>query len=49
MIQVKDIKIGTGLPKICVPIVETTQEQILNCAQEIDREVVDLVEWRADF
>lgn len=49
MIQVKDVKIGTGLPKICVPIVETTQEQILNCAQEIDREVVDLVEWRADF
>lgn len=49
MIQVKDVKIGTGLPKICVPIVETTQEQILNQAQEIDREVVDLVEWRADF
>lgn len=49
MIQVKDVKIGTGLPKICVPIVETTQEQILNQAQEIAREPVDLAEWRADF
>ena len=49
MIQVKNVKIGAGLPKICVPIVETTQEQILNQAQEIDRGLVDLVEWRADF
>lgn len=49
MVQVKDLKIGTGMPKVCVPIVEVTQEQILNQAQEIDREVVDFVEWRVDF
>lgn len=49
MVQVKDLKIGIGMPKICVPIVETTQEQILNQAQNIDRDVVDFVEWRVDF
>jgi len=37
------------MPKICVPIVEMSQEQILNQAQKIEQDVVDLVEWRADY
>lgn len=49
MVQVKDLEIGNGIPKICVPIVEQTQEQILNKAQEMSGDVVDLVEWRVDF
>lgn len=49
MVQVKDLKIGSGMPKICVPIVEETQEKILSQAQNIEQDVVDLVEWRADF
>ena len=49
MVQVKEIEIGTGIPKICVPVVEKTQEEILNQAQNIPREYVDLVEWRADY
>lgn len=49
MVQIKDMVLGSGMPKICVPIVEETQEQILTKAQEIDKELVDFVEWRADF
>jgi len=49
MVQVKNLEIGTGMPKICVPIVEEKQGQILNRAQEIGRECADLVEWRADY
>lgn len=49
MVQVKDLVIGSGMPKICVPIVEKTQEQILNQAQNMDKEKVDLIEWRVDF
>lgn len=49
MVQVKDLVIGSGMPKICVPIVEKTQEQILNQAQDITKEEIDLVEWRVDF
>lgn len=49
MVQVKDLVIGSGMPKICVPIVEKTQEQILEQAQNIDKAQVDLVEWRVDF
>lgn len=46
---VKGIEIGKGMPKICVPIVETNQEDILNKAQEISKSEVDFVEWRVDF
>lgn len=49
MVQVKDLEIGSGMPKICVPIVETTQEQILNQVKKIRQTAVDMVEWRADF
>ena len=49
MVQVKSVQVGVGMPKICVPIVEKSQEQILEKAQEILQESVDLIEWRADF
>lgn len=49
MVQVRDLEIGKGTPKICVPIVERTQDKILNMAQKMDKSVVDLVEWRVDF
>ena len=49
MIKIKDSIIGEGIPKICVPIVEKTQESILDQAQEIVSESVDIVEWRLDF
>lgn len=47
-VVVRNIKIGEGMPKICVPIVGKTRNEILNAAREIVGSSADLVEWRAD-
>lgn len=49
MVQVKGVKIGVGMPKICVPIMGDSQDEILTQAQNIPKEFVDLVEWRSDY
>lgn len=48
-IVVRNIKIGEGMPKICVPIVGKTEDEILKAAQDIVGSSADLVEWRADW
>lgn len=48
-VKVRNIEIGSGIPKICVPIVGRTQEDILNAAAEIRESAADLAEWRADW
>lgn len=47
-IQVRNIKIGDGIPKICVPIMGATKEDILRAAKGLSGHSYDLVEWRAD-
>lgn len=47
--DVGNIKIGEGMPKICVPIVDETLEKIIETAWKIKFSAADLVEWRADF
>ncbi len=48
-VKVRDLEIGKGIPKICVPILCRTQEEILTAAGNIvDADVADLVEWRSD-
>ena len=42
-------KLGQGMPKICIPIVERTQADIVAIAAELGHSVADLVEWRADY
>lgn len=49
VVTVRNLKIGEGMPKICVPIVAETAEGILKQAEEILHHPVDLIEWRADF
>lgn len=46
---VRNVKIGEGIPKICVPIVGETLEEIINEAKSFDEIPVDVVEWRADW
>lgn len=46
---IRNVKIGEGIPKICVPIVGTTLEEILNEAAYLKTIPKDLVEWRADY
>ncbi|XCP83443.1 type I 3-dehydroquinate dehydratase [Roseburia hominis] len=48
-VEVRNIKIGEGVPKICVPIVGVTKEEIINEAKTFDSIPVDVVEWRVDW
>ncbi len=49
VVKVRDVVIGEGMPKICVPIVGKTKEEILQAAREILEVPADIVEWRADW
>lgn len=46
--HVKNIVIGEGMPKICIPLVSNTIEGILEEIAGIKNHPVDLVEWRMD-
>lgn len=46
---VRNVKIGEGIPKICVPIVGVTAEEIVNEAKSLQGLAYDMVEWRADW
>lgn len=48
-IEIKNIKVGDGIPKICVPIVGKTKADILSQANAIKNVKHDLVEWRVDY
>lgn len=48
-VKVRNVEIGTGIPKICVPIVGGTRAEIVGAAQEIAAVGADVVEWRADW
>ncbi len=48
-IDVRGIKIGEGIPKICVPIVGKTKEEILKDAAALSGIPHDIVEWRVDW
>ena len=48
-VVVRNIEIGSGMPKVCVPIVEKIREDILSTAKAICSTEADLVEWRADW
>ena len=48
-VEVRNIKIGEGIPKICVPIVGVTKEDIINEAKTFGNIPVDVVEWRVDW
>ncbi len=48
-VKVKNLVIGEGIPKICVPIVSKTEEDILIVAKAITDSNADLVEWRVDW
>ncbi|MDO4473857.1 MAG: type I 3-dehydroquinate dehydratase [Eubacteriales bacterium] len=48
-IKIKNVEIGAGMPKICVPITGVTKEDIISEANSFDSIPVDVVEWRADW
>lgn len=48
-LSIKGIRIGEGMPKIIVPIVGKTKEEIIEKANSFRNIKVDVTEWRADF
>ena len=48
-VKVRNVVIGEGMPKICVPIVGVTKEAILDEARTITKLPADVVEWRIDW
>lgn len=48
-IRIRNVEIGTGAPKIIVPIVGKNREAILEKGREIAPMPVHMVEWRVDF
>ena len=45
-VKVRDIEIGAGAPKIIVPIVGVTKNDIIEEAKTFHSIPVDVVEWR---
>lgn len=48
-VQVKNVVIGAGIPKICVPLVGRTLAQLKEEAEYLLSADLDIVEWRVDF
>ena len=46
---IRNVVVGGGMPKVLVPIVGRTREEILAKGEEIKDLSFDVVEWRADF
>ena len=47
-VVVRDLILGEGIPKVCVPLVGKTREDIINGARDLQSVNLDLVEWRVD-
>lgn len=49
MVQVGDVAIGSGKPKICASITETDRKSIIAAADILLQKRIDIIEWRMDF
>ncbi len=49
IVAVGDLRIGDGIPKICVPVTGRTKTDILNQTRALLPAKPDLVEWRVDY
>lgn len=49
VVLIKDIIIGEGLPKICVPMVGKNIQELVEEAEFLKEIDLDIVEWRVDF
>ncbi len=48
-VTVRNVKIGEGMPKICVSMIGKTKQEIIASALEIKKQKVDIAEWRVDW
>ena len=48
-LTIKNIRLGDGIPKLCIPITASDLSGITDSAKMIKKGPFDLIEWRADF
>lgn len=48
-VTVKNVTLGEGMPKICVPLVSTTLAELEAEAAAVKALAPDVVEWRSDY
>ena len=48
-VQVRNLVIGEGRPKICIPVMGSTTETLKEAAGHAMKKHPDLIEWRADY
>lgn len=48
-VQVRNLVIGSGIPKICVPVMGATTEALMEETKRAAEKTPDLIEWRADY
>lgn len=48
IVEVRNLKLGEGMPKTCVPIIEKTNCDILTEAKKLKELELSLIEWRVD-
>ena len=49
IVKLKNVEIGEGLPKICIPMVGETIPELLEEAEILKNLDYDVLEWRVDF
>ena len=49
VVRIRTLEIGSGMPKICVPVVGMTEKEILEGAERAKAAKPDLVEFRVDW
>ena len=48
-VNLRSVEVGAGAPKVIVPIVGKTQEEIVSKGRELASIPLHVVEWRVDF
>ncbi|MBO6150794.1 MAG: type I 3-dehydroquinate dehydratase [Clostridium sp.] len=48
-VKVKNVVLGEGKPKICIPLVDATRKGLADSARRVLAYPCDLIEWRADY
>lgn len=48
-VEMKDLVLGKGRPKICIPLCAGTKRELLSELQKAEQSPADLYEWRLDY
>ncbi|WP_332693639.1 type I 3-dehydroquinate dehydratase [Halalkalibacter lacteus] len=48
-VKVRGVQLGNGNAQICMPLIGTCQNEIMNELESVKQEKPDLIEWRGDF